>query len=138
MTYRDQNARVVGGVPAEPNSWPAQVLVMSNYKTNVVLEGQPVMIEISFMCGGTLVNRKTVLTAGHCVVQTFDYDFRGSTYTIKVSTNQYYPTLESMYRIYIGLHDKNDIPSRNMDRGVIGYVEKINLVRNSRSIRTWG
>ena len=109
-------------------SWPAQVLIISNYKTNVILDDQSVTIDITFMCGGTLVNRKTVMTAGHCVVQTFDYNYKGRLYTIKVDTNQYYPTYESMYRIYVGIQDKSIIPSGKYDPGVLRYVEKITLV----------
>jgi hypothetical protein len=63
VTYFQQNARIVGGVTAVPHSWPSLALIISSYRTEVYLRDTLVNIEISFMCSGTLLNRKSVLTA---------------------------------------------------------------------------
>ena len=78
---------------------------------------------------GTLINRKTVLTAGlftffsffklscsfvcdefdidvnnqgHCLLREYDYDYLNGTYKIKVVPNMFYPTYESIFTVYVG------------------------------------
>lgn len=48
------------------------------------------------------MNRKTVLTAGHCILREFDYDYVNKTYKIKVVPNAFYPKLSMMYQVYLG------------------------------------
>lgn len=52
------HSRVVGGIPAQANAWPWMALV--GYKTS--LDSNP-----RFLCGGTLITQKHVITAAHCV-----------------------------------------------------------------------
>jgi hypothetical protein len=49
--------RIVGGRPAEPFSWPAHVLIVQRY----MFKHNSREYSISFRCGGTLINRNTVL-----------------------------------------------------------------------------
>lgn len=42
------------------------------------------------------------MTAGHCVLREFDYDYVNNTYKIKVVPNEYYPKLSMIYKVYIG------------------------------------
>lgn len=51
------NVRIVGGKPAEPLSWPAHVLIIQRYK----FKANSREYSVSFRCGGTLINRNTVL-----------------------------------------------------------------------------
>lgn len=55
-----QQSRVIGGTSAAPSAWPWQVAMYLN--------GQ-------FLCGGTLVNPNTVITAAHCTDRMFYGDF---------------------------------------------------------------
>lgn len=48
----DLSGRVVGGVNAEKGSWPWQAIIKLNGKG---------------ICGGTLIAKKWVLTAAHCM-----------------------------------------------------------------------
>jgi len=51
-------AQIIGGSQAPPGAWPSQVaLVLTAFPDN----------ESAFFCGGTLIARSWVLTAGHCL-----------------------------------------------------------------------
>lgn len=63
MTKYTPNARIVGGTQAVAYSWPAQVYIVQNIKGDYYVAGRSLTISESFSCGGTLINRYTVLTA---------------------------------------------------------------------------
>jgi hypothetical protein len=44
------------------------------------------------------------LTAAHCITTEFEYDYKGETFIVTVKPNEYYPTWESMFTVYIGMH----------------------------------
>uniref|UniRef100_A0A182QVG8 CLIP domain-containing serine protease n=1 Tax=Anopheles farauti TaxID=69004 RepID=A0A182QVG8_9DIPT len=52
-----EHNRVVGGVPAELHGWPWMALV--GYKN--------ALGEVSFKCGGSLITKRHVLSAAHCI-----------------------------------------------------------------------
>ena len=52
--YTPGSARIYGGVPATPHSWPWIVQVVDSLG--------------DLVCGGTLISESWVLTAGHCCV----------------------------------------------------------------------
>jgi len=49
--------RIVGGVEAEPNSWPWHVKIKRRRSSG----------RYSFICGGTLISDRYCVTAAHCV-----------------------------------------------------------------------
>lgn len=62
-----RNSRIVGGIKAIPYSWPSAVLVVFSYKGEIRLPsnngaGEIVTVRLSSKCGGTLIDRTTVLT----------------------------------------------------------------------------
>ncbi len=64
--------RIVGGVPSNAYSWPAEVFLLIKYSgdfnvSNTILYN----ISDTLVCSGTLINRLTILTASHCLYISF-------------------------------------------------------------------
>ena len=98
------NLRIVGGQSAVPNSWPAQVYIIQNVKGIIYTETGPENFTDNYPCGGTLINEYTVITAGHCVQSKF---YAGNYFVNNFTDN--YPTLESSYDIYLGVHNLSTV-----------------------------
>ena len=62
------NSRVIGGANASPNSWPWQVVILTN--------GQP-------GCGGSIISPDYIVTAAHCVVDGNDRIKSARSFSIK-------------------------------------------------------
>ena len=104
--------KIVGGTTATANSWPSIAYVKWNYQgTYRVSSGASVTYSFSAACGGTLIDRQTILTAAHCIPSTVSFTYAGVSYTGQVYTNSYYPTIASMFTVYLGLQDKTSIDS---------------------------
>lgn len=54
----DRSGRIVGGWEVTPNSHPYQV---------GLLFGVPNNTRTSYLCGGSIINSRTILTAAHCI-----------------------------------------------------------------------
>ena len=52
LNAKNPTDRIVGGVEAKKNSWP--------WIARLSIDGR-------YGCGGTIIDEKTILTAGHCV-----------------------------------------------------------------------
>ena len=77
------NVRIVGGVKAAIGSWPYHVLLNIYVKSTATGA-----LSLVGLCGGTLISRKTVLTAAHCVTA-LDVLPTGQTYAFKVFVGVY-------------------------------------------------
>jgi hypothetical protein len=52
----------------------------------------------------------------------------GKQYVIKIQKNKYYPTEESMYRVFAGLQDKSILLNSDISPAVSLEIDKITMV----------
>ena len=104
------NLRIVGGLVAVPNSWPSiAFIVWSYYGVYLLPTGILVSVNSRSICAGTLISTRQVLTAASCIPTTVTSTYLGVTYTVQVNTNDYYPTIESMLAVYLGVQNISSI-----------------------------
>ena len=96
--FDDKTQRIVGGQETKPNSWPSMVLITFSYQFYLYkLRGK-----YSARCGGTLIDNDTIVTAAHCFITRIKLSNND---IIIVKPNKYFPTYESMYKVYMEAHD---------------------------------
>ena len=57
---------------------------------------------------GTLIKRNVILTAAHCIYKEVDFTYNGVENTTSVEPNSYYPTENSMFKVFLGLQNRNE------------------------------
>ena len=77
------------------------------------------IITLLAICVLKLINQYTILTAGHCIIKAFNYA------SYNIYTFPFYPTLESMFEIYVGLHNISNIYDIEPYR--VKQIIKVNL-----------
>ena len=122
LTYVEPNLvnlKIVGGSIAEEHSWPAHTLVRQDYIGSWILGDVYVTLKFYFSCGGTLINRHTILSAAHCKSTQYFYKYDSNVYVLNIIPNDMYPTFESMFCVHLGL--------QNLSIGIQNFkVEKNN------------
>ncbi len=112
-TERRISSRIVGGTYALPGSWPFTAYIIQSYKGRYKISNKDYIISYSWTCGATLINPKTLLTAGHCIHFRYFEHLDQQTnlvYLLKIEPNEWYPTLESTIDVYLGVYDlKKDL-----------------------------
>ncbi|RNA00710.1 proclotting enzyme-like [Brachionus plicatilis] len=119
VSFKIPNVKIVGGIIAEKHSWPSMAFVLFNYTFSA---GASVITRKKF-CGGTLINRYTILTAAHCFVTQVSYFNFINEIVRDVRVNQFHPTYQSMYTVYLGMHNLSGIFDKNQVHGQQYFIK---------------
>ena len=129
----------MGGVDAVSYSWPSTSYIFWSYTASYILPSSNVSVgpfDFNGFCGGTLIDRKTVLTTASCIRRSVEINYNGTDYTGNVYLNSFYPTTASQYKIFLGLHNLNNAyvsPTVSFDVSQIILVTNLFFKQNFES-----
>jgi hypothetical protein len=133
LTYfENPNPKIVGGQISQAHSWPSAVYISFNYEGYFFLEDFKRFIYVNrsrkFLCGGTLIDKKTILTASHCIQTTVSLVYNRTEYTFPITFNKLYPTFGSMYKVYLGVHNRSTGIDHETIRMDVSDVVMVNTI----------
>ena len=101
----------MGGIESVSHSWPSVALVDFFYLTDFFVPELKKRVTKSYSsrCGATLIDKRTLLTAAHCLVDKVTFEVAGKNYTVKVEPNKYFKTLESMFTVFLGVQNSANL-----------------------------
>jgi len=106
----DTNVRIVSGWMAQPRPWMALIRAVTPFDDRLYET-----------CGGAIVNKRYVLTAGHCVCMSY----ARNTHCVDGKL-QYDP--RSVLKLYVGVNDMNLEAATNKRRGEFEYpVDRVKV-----------
>ena len=77
-----------------------------------------------------------VLTAGHCIVKQIQIGLGNGVFVANVTPNEYYPTIESMYSVYLGVHNTSGVyTTQPLKEGIKMSVSKVIPVKNKKKTK---
>lgn len=95
------------GQAIETYSYPATVLVSFSYSTSITINNNTYLPSFIAACFGTLINRRTVMTAASCLPSSLPFSPSGygnDSINIPVVLDDFYPDLQSIYSVYVGVN----------------------------------
>ncbi|CAF0788615.1 unnamed protein product [Brachionus calyciflorus] len=100
--------RIIGGIESKPYSWPWIVSIGFDYRYNVIDLNENTLtkkwLNISHVCGGTLISPYTVLTAAHCL---YSIQAKIKSQTPSSENKNYINDLAHIVIVYVGVHDQS-------------------------------
>lgn len=82
------------------------------------------------ICGGTIINRDTVITAAHCILLDFVVEIEGNGHRVVVaSTPEEISKTASMYRVYAGIYNVSYNSTELNNNGTLYQVVDVVIVR---------
>ena len=101
----------MGGIEAIPASWPSIAYIVWSYRADFVAQlDTPTAYGTSVMAG-TLIDTRRILTIAGIIPASIQVTFKNVSYTINVVLNSYYPTLASMFKVYLGVQNVSTLTS---------------------------
>lgn len=110
----------------KPNSWPATGDILFRYTTEVQDSNKTVLVYGFDNCGGTIINRRAILTSASCIKRTFITFVNNRFLSFPVELNKYHETIESMYSAFVAV--VNQI-SFGIDINTARYVKIEKIIR---------
>ncbi|RNA17936.1 suppressor of tumorigenicity 14 -like protein [Brachionus plicatilis] len=116
LSFAEKNLKIIGGIDAASNSWPSAAYLRFFYEGDVAIQLEDgstasVYVKQGGLCGGSLIDRKHVLTAAHCLQAMLKVTYNNKEYYSKAKINSKFPSLESMYLIFLGINDISALTS---------------------------
>ncbi|CAF0920088.1 unnamed protein product [Brachionus calyciflorus] len=105
ISYFKNNA-IEAGIGSIPYSWPATGVLEFLYTQLANISHSRMLIYKYYTCAAVLINRKTALTAAHCIKTEFiESSWTSQTNVlINVTYNNFNPNLESIYSFFFGMN----------------------------------
>jgi secreted trypsin-like serine protease len=115
---RPSVSAIVGGVDSIPNSWPWAAAI---YETSTSDPNNP-----KFYCGGTILNKRYIITAAHCIVRT-EGRLRADQLSVKVGGHDL-KTSGVMYEVSeVTTHENYRTWSRYNDIALIRLAKDLDM-----------
>ena len=96
-------------------SYPALVLINFYYEKFIYINNSQYLAHYFKPCSGLLINRKSIITSASCETRSFLYSstyFSEEDVVVNVTLNARFPTISSMYSIYVANYKKINLDYR--------------------------
>ena len=93
------------------------------------LSNEFIEVETYSLCGGTLIDRNTVVTVAHCApALSFNYTYKSKVYNLLYQSNTIFPTIESTYTVYFGVHEISFTNNSTIKVPVSGTERRVSII----------